>query len=109
MDMLFWLLVGHALADYPLQGDWLSKAKNVTLNLVPGESIWVGAMTCHCLIHAAMVLIATGSWAACLTELVMHFGIDYCKCKGSISYNTDQALHAGCKVWYVCLITLGVF
>lgn len=27
----------HALADYPLQGDWLSKAKNHRLNLVPGR------------------------------------------------------------------------
>ena len=25
----------RALADYPLQGDWLSKAKNRRLNLVP--------------------------------------------------------------------------
>lgn len=27
----------RALADYPLQGDWLSKAKNHRLNLVPGR------------------------------------------------------------------------
>ena len=37
MEALVWMLIGHAVADYPLQGDWLSKAKNPTLALVPGE------------------------------------------------------------------------
>ena len=33
--ILFWLMVGHALADYPLQGDFLAKAKNRTAP-IPG-------------------------------------------------------------------------
>ncbi len=28
IEILFWLFVAHAVCDYPLQGDFLAKAKN---------------------------------------------------------------------------------
>ena len=87
------LLAGHALADYPLQGDWLSKAKNPTLSLVPGETIWPGALACHAAIHGAFVGVITGSLALGLAEFLAHMAIDYPKCDGRLSYNADQALH----------------
>jgi hypothetical protein len=105
MDALLWMLIGHALCDYPLQGDWLSKAKNHTITLIPGEDISEGAMMCHCLIHAGAVRLATGSWALALFELFAHNLIDWNKCGGRIGYNTDQALHVVCKVaWWLMLI-----
>ncbi len=110
MDLLsifLLLLAAHALADYPLQGDWLSKAKNHTLALVPGETIWPGALASHAAIHGAAVGIITGSVWLGLAEAVIHAGIDHTKCSGGISYNVDQALHVICKVaWVVILAAL---
>jgi hypothetical protein len=102
---LFLMLAGHALADYPLQGDWLAKAKNHKLDLVPGESIWYLALWSHALIHALAVFLATGSPMLAFFEQVAHMVIDYAKCDGRIGYNTDQGLHIACKVvWFVLLI-----
>ncbi|MFK5596500.1 DUF3307 domain-containing protein [Methylobacterium sp. HMF5984] len=105
VDPLLWMLVGHALADYPLQGDWLSKAKNQTLSLVPGEAIWPGALRSHAAIHAGAVKLATGSWVLAGCEFAAHTAIDHTKCAGRLSYNTDQALHVVCKlIWFGLLL-----
>lgn len=108
MDPLLWMLIGHALADYPLQGDWLSKAKNHTLSLIPDEAIWPGALACHAAIHAGAVKLATGSWALAGCEFVAHALIDRAKCAGRLSYNVDQGLHVVCKLaWFGALLMLG--
>lgn len=104
-ECLVWMLIGHALTDYPLQGDWLSKAKNPTLALVPGEVIWPLALVSHALIHAGVVKLATGSWLLACAEFIAHAAIDYAKCVGRFGYNTDQCLHILCKVtWFAALI-----
>ena len=107
IEILAWMLIGHAVADYPLQGDWLSKAKNQTLGLVPGEIIWPGALASHAAIHAGAVQLATGSWLLAGCEFAAHCLIDYGKCAGRYGYNADQALHAACKVvWLLVLAGL---
>jgi len=98
------LFAGHALADYPLQGDWLSKAKNHKLDLVPGERIWPLALTGHAAIHAAVVWMITGSMLLAVIEFAAHAATDWAKCDGRISYNTDQAIHITCKAFYVVLL-----
>lgn len=98
------LFAGHALADYPLQGDWLSKAKNHKLDLVPGERIWPLALAGHAAIHAAMVWLIIGSALLALIEFVAHAATDWAKCDGRISYNTDQAIHIACKAFYVAVL-----
>ena len=103
-EALIWMLIGHALADYPLQGDWLAKAKNPTLEPVPGESIWFLALLSHSAIHAGFVAVATGSWQLASFELVAHFFIDLAKCFKKISYNHDQVLHIWCKVLMFLLL-----
>lgn len=108
MGALFWMLVGHAVADYPLQGDWLSKAKNQKLDLVPGERIWPHALACHALIHAGAVQIATGSALLAGLELVAHAAIDFAKCAGRLNYNQDQALHVACKFVWLGLLAVGI-
>lgn len=101
MEALFWMLVAHGLADYPLQGDWLSKAKNHTQNLV-GEVIWPHALAFHCLIHSGAVMIVTGVWWLAAAEFCAHAITDYLKCAGRLTYNQDQYVHIGCKVlWAV--------
>lgn len=96
------LLVGHAIADYPLQGDFLAKAKN-RANPIPGVP-WFHGLLPHAAIHGGSVGIITGSVTLGLAEFVVHCIIDDAKCMGRISYNTDQALHVACKVAWVALI-----
>jgi hypothetical protein len=55
-------LVGHAVADYPLQGDFLA---------------WTQALAAHALIHAGAVALATGSAALGVPEFACHAAIDY--------------------------------
>lgn len=108
MGALLLMLIGHAVADYPLQGDWLAKAKNHTLSLVPGEVIWPGALASHAAIHAGAVWLVTGSWALACAEFAAHSVIDFAKCDGRLTYNQDQALHVACKVAWAGLLALGV-
>jgi hypothetical protein len=70
VNALLWMLIGHAVADYPLQGDWLARAKNRTLALVAGETIWWHALAAHAAIHAGAVRLATGSWWLAGAEFV---------------------------------------
>lgn len=99
--MLLLLIAGHALCDYPLQGDFLARAKNVSAP-IPGVPWWQ-AMWAHCAIHAGMVLLVVGLWPLALAEFVIHFATDHAKCRGRISYNVDQAIHVACKVAWALL------
>lgn len=101
---LFYLLAWHALADYPLQGDFLAKAKN-RLAPIPGVPWWQ-ALSAHALIHAAGVAFITGNLWLGLFELVAHWLIDDAKCRGKLTFNQDQALHAVCKLGYVAILAL---
>lgn len=107
MDALLWMLIGHAVADYPLQGDWLSKAKNPALHLVSGQTIWPLALLSHAAIHAGAVKLATGSWALAACEFVAHALIDFWKCRGGLTYNGDQILHVLCKFFWAVALLIG--
>lgn len=99
---LFALLVfGHALADYPLQGDFLAKAKNRTAP-IPGFPWWQ-ALGAHAIIHAGIVGLVTGSLVLALLEAVAHFVTDDLKCRGKIGLNADQAIHIACKLVWVLI------
>jgi hypothetical protein len=105
MIELFALMVaGHALADYPLQGDFLAKAKNHAAP-IPGVPFYQ-ALGAHSAIHAGFVGVITGSIWLALAEFTIHTATDYAKCDGRISYNTDQAIHIGCKVAWAALASL---
>jgi hypothetical protein len=100
--MLLLLLVAHALADFPLQGDFLAKFKAPGLRLPTGEAIWPWCMSAHCLIHAGFVGILTGNPWLGIAEFVAHGTVDLLKCRGRISFAQDQGLHIGCKVaWWL--------
>jgi hypothetical protein len=93
---MFWLLIlAHIMGDYPLQPDWLVRAK---LRL-PG-------LTLHVLIHLAMMMVIAGEmrghlWPLLLALAGAHFAIDLFK--GYLStrypellvetYVLDQGLH----------------
>lgn len=96
------LLVAHAIADYPLQGEFLAKAKN-RFDPIPGVP-WYQALGAHALIHAGAVGWATGSVTLGAAEWVCHGLIDDLKCGRRIGYNIDQLLHVVCKVIWVGVI-----
>jgi hypothetical protein len=100
--ILFLLVFGHALCDYPLQGPFLSSAKN-RFNPVPGCP-WYQCMAAHCLIHAGAVYLVTGSLLLAALEFMAHVVIDDCKCAGLFDFNVDQGLHILCKVAFVGLL-----
>ena len=112
----FALAIGHAFADFAWQSQFMAINKN--RNLVSKDtddgrasSMWIHVLTAHCLVHAGVVWVILGSfklaWAFALIELVLHWIIDFVKCDGKTSFNTDQALHYVCKAGYVAVIGLG--
>lgn len=100
-SMFFALVVWHVLADYPLQGDFLAKAKNRTAP-VPGVPWWQ-ALGAHSLIHAAGVACITHSAWLALVEFCAHAWIDDMKCRGRITFNVDQAMHIYCKALWALI------
>lgn len=97
---LFKMLCIHALCDYPLQGEFLARGKDP---YTPHAGVsWYQCLAAHALIQGGGVMVATGSPALGVAETIAHAAIDYGKCAGKFGYNTDQALHVGCKVlWAV--------
>jgi len=105
IHILFLLLVAHAIADYPLQGDFLARAKNRTAP-IPGVPWWQ-ALGAHALIHAGGVGIVTGSATLGACEFFAHWAIDDSKCCGRLTFNQDQGLHFVCKVAWAALALSG--
>lgn len=107
LQTFFLLLIGHALADYPLQGDFIGKYKS---HRVPsplagtGITIWPHLLTAHSLIHAGAVFVVTGSFVLSLIEFAAHWIIDFTKSAGRINYHQDQGLHVLCKFGYMVAI-----
>ncbi len=105
--LLFYvMLIGHALADYPLQGDFLAQAKNPDTAI--GKVFWPWALGAHSLIHAGFVTLATGSVLLGLAEAAAHAVTDLLKCKNRIGLHTDQAVHIACKMLWAALAVRGV-
>lgn len=109
MLLFFKLLIGHALADYPLQGDAMAKGKNrhnPPYGIPPGQkpvAVWTHYLTAHALIHGGFVWAITGSPALGLVECVLHWIIDFAKCENWTNPHQDQFLHIACKAVYACI------
>lgn len=98
--LLFLLIAGHFLADYPLQGQFLAEAKNPHTEL--GRTHWLHALTAHSAIHGGLVALLTGSVLLGLAETIVHWITDWMKCEGFINFNQDQFIHIVCKViWFI--------
>ena len=112
--VLFALLIGHALADFPLQGEFLSITKNRRFQ-PPADGkypvsprLWIYCLSVHSLIQAGAVWIITTSPLLGFIEFVVHWLIDFVKCEGATGFEFDQWLHIGTKVVYVILIWQGL-
>lgn len=106
IELVALMIFAHFLADYPLQGDFLANGKNRT-KPIPGISFY-HPLTAHAVIHGGFVGLITGSLWLGIAETVIHWITDDAKCRGKISYNTDQAIHIGCKLLFGLLIGLNV-
>lgn len=104
MELFFLLCCGHALADYPLQADFLAKGKNRHTPVIPGQLFWPHCLTAHALIHAGTVWVITGSMACALIEAAAHWWIDFAKCEGWTNIHVDQLLHYACKLCYAVVL-----
>lgn len=108
----FWyLLVGHAVADYALQSEAMARGKNWnnTTPVPQGQKpqiCWYYWLAAHALIHGGAVTIVTQSILLGIAETVLHFVIDCLKCAGITSINEDQLAHILCKVLWVSLALL---
>lgn len=103
LPMLLAMLVGHALADYPLQGDFLAQGKN--RHTTVGAQWWPWLLGSHALIHGGFVWAITGSMTLGVAEIVAHAGIDFMKCEKRIGFHTDQTIHVLCKVAWAAIAT----
>lgn len=98
----FLAMIGaHALADYPLQGDFLAKGKNRNAPM-PGCPWWQ-LLSAHSAIHGLFVGIITKRPMLGVVEAIIHAVTDDAKCRGRISYNQDQGIHIACKVVWAVL------
>lgn len=101
--MLWLMLLGaHWVADYPLQGDFLAKAKGD--NLMFGETMRQYHLIAHAGIHGAAVALVTGSVVFGFVEWGLHALIDELKVRRVTSFKVDQALHIACKFTYLIII-----
>lgn len=112
--LFFALTIGHALGDFPLQGEFLSRGKNRHMPpppLADGDAspkhLWVYLMSAHALVHAGFVWIITGSALLGFAEFVIHFLIDTLKCERLTGFETDQWLHIATKGVYVVILWAG--
>lgn len=111
--LVFWLVVGHAVADFSLQGEVMAKFKNRHNrpdHIPPGQKLtpcwpyWSGA---HALEHGACVALATGSVVLGLCETLSHWIIDFGKCENWYGPHVDQGLHLVCKLTWVLIVLIG--
>lgn len=98
LDLFFLLLGGHFLMDYPLQGDFLARAKSHR-RPVPGVP-WYQALGAHAVLQGAAVYVVTASWTLAFMEVVLHAAIDYARDEELLTFNQDQTLHWLCKALY---------
>ncbi len=104
--LFFAFAIMHALADFPLQGEYLARMKVRDQTTILPE--WIIALTAHSLIQAGGVWLVSGSAILGATELGLHWLIDLGKGEGKFGYVTDQWLHLACKLAYVIVMVLGI-
>ena len=104
LNLLILLLLGHFVADYPLQGDKMAVEK------CPGKDRtldWRWWLSAHAGTHGFFVAILTGVPLLGVAEMVLHVLIDLGKCRLGYKLIVDQALHWCCKLlWVACVFLI---
>ena len=104
LDLLILLILGHFLADFPLQGDKMAVEK------CPGKDVtldWRWWLSAHAGTHGFVVTLITGMPLLGVAEMAVHSLIDLGKCRLGYKLIVDQAMHWACKfIWVVCVVTI---
>ena len=108
LSQLFYLLGGHALADYVWQTERMVNLKHPRLKknargCVEEYGPWWWWMVAHGLIHGMLVGFILHWWVLGLLETMVHIGLDTAKCLKKITVNQDQAGHLLSKVVWAWL------
>lgn len=104
LHLLWWFVVGHALADFVLQSGAMALGKSRHHQGALGEPPWYYWLTSHALIQGGVVTIVAGSASLGVAEFVAHWLIDFGKCEQIYGFNTDQVLHLICKLVWIFII-----
>jgi hypothetical protein len=104
LHLLWWLIVGHALADFVLQSSMMAAGKSRHHPRGPREPPWYYWLASHALIHGGVVGLVTGSAGLGVAEFVAHGVIDFGKCEDFYGFNTDQLFHLICKLIWISII-----
>lgn len=105
IHLLWWLVVGHALADFVLQSGEMARGKSRYYVGAPEEPRWYYWLSAHALIHGGVVGIVTGSAGLGVCESIAHWLIDFGKCEKLYGFDGDQLLHLGCKIiWIIAIV-----
>ena len=104
LHLLWWLIVGHALADFVLQSSTMAMGKSRHHRGAPGEPPWYYWLGAHALMHGGAVTLVTGSAGLGIAESVAHGLIDFGKCEHAYGFNTDQAFHLVCKLVWIWIL-----
>lgn len=92
MLTLFLLVLVHFVADWPLQSDFIAKAKSPWRPEGAG-GLWFWALTAHASTHALGTYLVTRRVDCALFVLGTHWIVDLMKCRGAIGIHVDQILH----------------
>jgi hypothetical protein len=95
-------LVAHALADFPLQGEYLARQKS--RQQADSRADWIVALASHSVIHAGGVWLVSGSLAFAAAEFILHCMIDLGKGECKYGLAVDQILHLICKLAYAWIL-----
>lgn len=114
LTLFFALVIGHAVADFPLQGQFLAMGKNRHIKMPDPEgapfpkNLWFYCLTAHAFIHAGALWLIAGSVVYALVEFILHWLIDFAKNERWTNFAGDQGLHVACKALYAILIWRGI-
>jgi uncharacterized membrane protein YagU involved in acid resistance len=102
--LFFYLLCGHAMADFAFQTSFISTSKR----RANAPDIWPIVLLAHGLIHGFFVTLFTGSVLLGIFETIAHACIDFGKCENWYGLYTDQFLHILCKVIWILLLAFAM-
>lgn len=104
IEIMFLLLVGHAVSDFALQPSIMAKLKSRHnkpdwipdgQKYVPTWFFWLSA---HGLIHGGMVFLITDIVWLGIAEVISHMFFDFLKCENVTTPYWDQYYHFMTKV-----------
>lgn len=112
-EIIFILLFLHALGDFALQSDVMSREKN-RHNRAPTympsgqkpKKTWVYWLIAHAFIQGGLIYVFFPILPIAVFEVVSHFIVDYLKCENITSPHHDQLIHVILRIIYSIILVV---